>query len=266
MRAHQYIVTLSYLLVANTSLLSYLLTFPFAVSSARNASLLALQVMASFSSFHLLESVADSIIPTYSSPPLPTPSHLAGLTANCLYLHFFTWGFFSSHMCNSQEMPRNVLLNTLHPQQLSTKNWPCFRNTRASASLGWDNSEAMFNTISKSSPGGFICSCPSDSMVDKTPLIGSSPSLSQVPTTLPVIPGIPFQINYCAGIFTSEYFPEEPNWERGFSWPLSTEGTSVTQIYYHFISFRTLTTVPKSRIYLLFTSFLFVFPGLFLSS
>lgn len=166
---------------------------------------------------HLLEAVADSIIPTYSSLPLLTPSHLAGLTSNCLHLHFFTWGFFSSHMSNRQEMPRNVLLNTLHLQQLSTKNWPCFRNIRAPASLGWNNSEAMFNTISKSSPGGFICSCPSDSMVDKTPLIGSSPSLSHVPTTLPVILGIPFQINYCAGILTSEYFPEEPNWERGFS-------------------------------------------------
>lgn len=116
-------------------------------------------------------SYEDSIIPTRSSSPLPCWPGFQMFPPAFLYLSFF----FSSHMDSRQEMPRNALFNALHPQQLSTNNWWCFINSRAPASFGWENSEALFKVILKTSPGGFGCHCPRDNVVDKTPLVGFSP-------------------------------------------------------------------------------------------
>ena len=68
--------------------------------------------------------------------------------------------------------------------------WWCFINSRAPASFGWENSEALFKVIPKTSPGRFGCHCPRDNVVDKTPLVGFLPSLSH-PLLFPWFLGLP---------------------------------------------------------------------------
>lgn len=170
---------------------------------------------------------------TPSSPLVAPPPYPAGLVSKCLHLHFSTWVFFfSSHMDSRQEMPRNALFNALHPQQLSTNNWWCFINSRAPASFGWENSEALFKVIPKTSPGGFGCHCPRDNVVDKTPLVGFlPPCLTHYSSrdSWDYLPNKLLSSNSYLGVC---FWSNQTEREALCGHTVFTEAPSVTQIYY----------------------------------
>ena len=127
--------TLAYLSVSNVSVLSCLLNFSLAVSSARNAPLLALHVVALFSSFkyllkcHLLEAVAASSFPPY---PL-TLVVQTWLPAACTCIGLAE-GFL--HMYHREGTPRNGLLEPSIPGNYqSITDCSYFINTPAPAPL-----------------------------------------------------------------------------------------------------------------------------------